>query len=74
MARFEKDPFTGGNLINGASADQAEQGTVLQVFATKTAKQPELCSRRGDAATPKGNFRPKVEKGTSSAHLPALNG
>ena len=72
MARFEKDPSTGGNLINGASADQ--QGTVLQVFATKTAKQPELCSRRGDAATPKGNFRPKVEKGTSSAHLPALNG
>ena len=72
MARFEKDPGTGGNLINGASTDQ--QVTVLQVFATKTTKQPELCSRRGDDATPKGNFRPKVEKGTSSAHLPALNG
>ena len=41
MARFEKDPGTGGNLINGASTDQ--QGTVPQIFATKTAKMAQIC-------------------------------
>jgi hypothetical protein len=72
MARFEKDPGRGGNLINGASTDQQE--TLPQVFTTKTTKRPKLRSKRGDAATPKGNFRPKLEKGTSSSLPPALNG